>query len=188
MKEEKEKRKEKEEIKKKQEKENKDTQEEVVEKNKWVRVISLIFLLLIIFSFVYYSIYSIYNMKDYSNAYTVERKESDIIIKGKEKDIHDIQELYLENRKLNYDILDEELVASIQDRKKEESKEEQEEIKYIKIIAKDNEEKIKEIEKTKAKEKETKIKKDNIFLRIMKKIDGLLGKKEDIVTIVIRLK
>lgn len=172
--------KEKEEIKKKQEKENKDTQEEVVEKNKWVRVISLIFLLLIIFSFVYYSIYSIYNMKDYSNAYTVERKESDIIIKGKEKDIHDIQDLYLENRKLNYDILDEELVASIQDRKKEESKEEQEEIKYIKIIAKDNEEK--------AKEKETKVKKDNIFLRIMKKIDRLLGKKEDIVTIVIRLK
>lgn len=182
---------EKEKIKIKKEKENKDTQEEVVEKNKWVRVISLIFLLLIIFSFVYYSIYSIYNMKDYSNAYTVERKEDNIIVRGKEKDIHDIQELYLENKKLNYDILDEELIAKIQN-KKEESKEEQEQIQYIKIIAKENEEKTKEIEnanaKEKAKEKETKIKKDNILLRTMKKIDGLLGKKEDIVTIVIRLK
>lgn len=177
MKEEIEKRKEK--IKNKQEKENKDIQEEVIEKNKWVRVISLIFLLIIIFSFVYYSIYSIYNMKDYSNAYIVERKEDNIIVKGKEKDIQDIQDLYLENKKLNYDILDEELIAKIQD-KKEESKEEQEEIKYIKIIAKENEEKTKE--------KETKIKKDNIFLRTMKKIDRLLGKKEDIVTIVIRLK
>lgn len=166
-------------IKIKKEEENKNTQKEVVEKNKWVRVISLIFLLIIIFSFVYYSIYSIYNMKDYSNAYTVERKEDNIIIKGKEKDIHDIQELYLENKKLNYDILDEELIAKIQD-EKEESKEEQEGIKYIKIIAKDNEEKTKD--------KENKIKKDNIFLRTMKKIDGLLGKKEDIVTIVVRLK
>ncbi len=177
MKEEIEKRKEK--IKIKKEKENKNIQEEVIEKNKWVRVISLIFLLIIIFSFVYYSIYSIYNMKDYSNAYIVERKEDNIIVKGKEKDIQDIQDLYLENKKLNYDILDEELIAKIQD-KKEESKEEQEEIKYIKIIAKENEEKTKE--------KETKIKKDNIFLRTMKKIDRLLGKKEDIVTIVIRLK
>lgn len=170
----------KEEIEKRKEKENKNIQEEVIEKNKWVRVISLIFLLILIFSFVYYSIYSIYNMKDYSNAYTVERKEDNIIVKGKEKSIQDIQELYLENKKLSYDVLNEELVASIQDRKKEESKEEQEEIKYIKIIAKENEEKTKE--------KETKIKKDNIFLRIMKKIDGLLGKKEDIVTIIIRLK
>lgn len=177
MKEEIEKRKEK--IKIKKEKENKNIQEEVIEKNKWVRVISLIFLLIIIFSFVYYSIYSIYNMKDYSNAYIVERKEDNIIVKGKEKDIQDIQDLYLENKKLNYDILDEELIAKIQD-KKEESKEEQEEIKYIKIIAKENEEKTKE--------KETKIKKDNIFLRTMKKIDRLLGKKEDIVTIVVRLK
>lgn len=166
-------------IKIKKEEENKNTQKEVVEKNKWVRVISLIFLLIIIFSFVYYSIYSIYNMKDFSNAYTVERNEDNIIIKGKEKDIHDIQELYLENKKLNYDILDEELIAKIQD-EKEESKEEQEGIKYIKIIAKDNEEKTKD--------KENKIKKDNIFLRTMKKIDGLLGKKEDIVTIIIRLK
>ena len=89
-----------EEIKIKKEEENKNTQKEVVEKNKWVRVISLIFLLIIIFSFVYYSIYSIYNMKDYSNAYTVERKEDNIIVRGKEKDIHDIQELYLENKKL----------------------------------------------------------------------------------------
>lgn len=160
--------------------ENKNTQEEVVGKNKWVRVISLIFLLLIIFSFVYYSIYSIYNMKDYSNAYTAERKEDNIIVRGKEKDIHDIQELYLENKKLSYDRLNEELVAKIQDKKEGESKEQQEEIKYIKIIVKENEEKTKE--------KETKIKKDNMFLRIMKKIDGLLGKKEDIVTIVIRLK
>lgn len=176
MKEEIEKRKEK--IKIKKEKENKNIQEEVIEKNKWVRVISLIFLLIIIFSFVYYSIYSIYNMKDYSNAYIVERKEDNIIVKGKEKDIQDIQDLYLENKKLNYDILDEELIAKIQD-KKEESKE-QEQIQYIKIIAKDNEEKTKE--------KETKIKKDNIFLRTMKKIDRLLGKKEDIVTIVVRFK
>lgn len=160
--------------------ENKNTQEEVVEKNKWARVISLIFLLLIIFSFVYYSIYSIYNMKDYSNAYTAERKEDNIIVRGKEKDIHDIQELYLENKKLSYDVSNEELVASIQDRKEGKSKEEQEQIQYIKIIVKENEEKTKE--------KETKIKKDNIFLRTMKKIDGLLGKKEDIVTIVIRLK
>lgn len=160
--------------------ENKNTQEEVVGKNKWVRVISLIFLLLIIFSFVYYSIYSIYNMKDYSNAYTAERKEDNIIVRGKEKDIHDIQELYLENKKLSYDVSNEELVASIQDRKEEKSKEEQEQIQYIKIIVKENEEKTKE--------KETKNKKDNMFLRIMKKIDGLLGKKEDIVTIVIRLK
>lgn len=166
-------------IKIKKEEENKNTQEEVVEKNKWVRVLSLIFLLIIIFSFVYYSIYSIYNMKDYSNAYIVERKEDNIIVKGKEKDIQDIQDLYLENKKLSYDVLNEELVASIQDRKEEESKEEKE-IQYIKIIAKDNEEKTKE--------KETKIKKDNIFLRTMKKIDGLLGKKEDIVTIVVRLK
>ena len=141
MKEEIEKRKEK--IKIKKEKENKNIQEEVIEKNKWVRVISLIFLLIIIFSFVYYSIYSIYNMKDYSNAYIVERKEDNIIVKGKEKDIQDIQDLYLENKKLNYDILDEELIAKIQD-EKEESKEEQEEIKYIKIIAKENEEKTKE--------------------------------------------
>lgn len=170
---------EKEKIKIKKE-ENKNTQEEVVEKNKWVRVISLIFLLIIIFSFVYYSIYSIYNMKDYSNAYTVERKEDNIIVRGKEKDIHDIQELYLENKKLSYDVSNEELVASIQDRKEEKSKEEQEQIQYIKIIAKDNEEKTKD--------KENKIKKDNIFLRTMKKIDGLLGKKEDIVTIVVRLK
>ncbi len=177
MKEEIEKRKEK--IKIKKEKENKNIQEEVIEKNKWVRVISLIFLLIIIFSFVYYSIYSIYNMKDYSNAYIVERKEDNIIVKGKEKDIQDIQDLYLENKKLSYDVSNEELVASIQDRKEEKSKEEKE-IQYIKIIAKDNEEKTKE--------KETKIKKDNIFLRTMKKIDGLLGKKEDIVTIVIRLK
>lgn len=167
-------------IKIKKEEENKNTQEEVVEKNKWVRVISLIFLLIIIFSFVYYSIYSIYNMKDYSNAYTVERKEDNIIVRGKEKDIHDIQELYLENKKLSYDVSNEELVASIQDRKEEKSKEEQEQIQYIKIIAKDNEEKTKD--------KENKIKKDNIFLRTMKKIDGLLGKKEDIVTIVVRLK
>lgn len=167
-------------IKIKKEEENKNTQKEVVEKNKWVRVISLIFLLIIIFSFVYYSIYSIYNMKDYSNAYTVERNEDNIIVRGKEKDIHDIQELYLENKKLSYDVLNEELVASIQDRKEEKSKEEQEQIQYIKIIAKENEEKTKD--------KENKIKKDNIFLRIMKKIDGLLGKKEDIVTIVIRLK
>lgn len=167
-------------IKIKKEEENKNTQEEVVEKNKLVRVISLIFLLIIIFSFVYYSIYSIYNMKDYSNAYTVERKEDNIIVRGKEKDIHDIQELYLENKKLSYDVSNEELVASIQDRKEEKSKEEQEQIQYIKIIAKDNEEKTKD--------KENKIKKDNIFLRIMKKIDGLLGKKEDIVTIVVRLK
>ena len=167
-------------IKIKKEEENKNTQKEVVEKNKWVRVISLIFLLLIIFSFVYYSIYSIYNMKDYSNAYTVERKEDNIIVRGKEKDIHDIQELYLENKKLSYDVSNEELVASIQNRKEEKSKEEQEEIQYIKIIAKENEEKTKE--------KENKIKKDNIFLRTMKKIDGLLGKKEDIVTIIIRLK
>ena len=167
-------------IKIKKEEENKNTQKEVVEKNKWVRVISLIFLLLIIFSFVYYSIYSIYNMKDYSNAYTAERKEDNIIVRGKEKDIHDIQELYLENKKLSYDRLNEELVAKIQDKKEGESKEQQEEIKYIKIIVKENEEKTKE--------KETKIKKDNMFLRIMKKIDGLLGKKEDIVTIVIRLK
>lgn len=164
----------------KKEEENKNTQEEVVEKNKWVRVISLIFLLIIIFSFVYYSIYSIYNMKDYSNAYTVERKEDNIIVRGKEKDIHDIQELYLENKKLSYDVSNEELVASIQDRKEEKSKEEQEQIQYIKIIAKENEEKTKD--------KENKIKKDNIFLRTMKKIDGLLGKKEDIVTIIIRLK
>ena len=167
-------------IKIKKEEENKNTQEEVVEKNKLVRVISLIFLLIIIFSFVYYSIYSIYNMKDYSNAYTVERKEDNIIVRGKEKDIHDIQELYLENKKLSYDVSNEELVASIQDRKEEKSKEEQEQIQYIKIIAKDNEEKTKD--------KENKIKKDNIFLRTMKKIDGLLGKKEDIVTIVVRLK
>ena len=167
-------------IKIKKEKENKDIQEEVVEKSKWLRAISLIFLLLIIFSFVYYSIYSIYNMKDYSNAYTAERKEDNIIVRGKEKDIHDIQELYLENKKLSYDVSNEELVASIQDRKEEKSKEEQEQIQYIKIIAKENEEKTKE--------KETKIKKDNMFLRIMKKIDGLLGKKEDIVTIVVRLK
>lgn len=167
-----------EEIKNKQEKENKDIQEEVVEKSKWLRAISLIFLLIIIFSFVYYSIYSIYNMKDYSNAYTVEKKEDNIIVRGKEKDIHDIQELYLENKKLSYDVSNEELVASIQN-EKEGSKEEKE-IQYIKIIAKENEEKTKE--------KETKIKKDNMFLRIMKKIDGLLGKKEDIVTIVIRLK
>lgn len=167
-------------IKIKKEEENKNTQKEVVEKNKWVRVISLIFLLLIIFSFVYYSIYSIYNMKDYSNAYTVERNEDNIIVRGKEKDIHDIQELYLENKKLSYDVSNEELVASIQDRKEEKSKEEQEQIQYIKIIAKDNEEKTKD--------KENKIKKDNIFLRTMKKIDGLLGKKEDIVTIVVRLK
>ena len=160
--------------------EEKNTQEEVVGKNKLVRVISLIFLLIIIFSFVYYSIYSIYNMKDYSNAYTVERKEDNIIVRGKEKDIHDIQELYLENKKLSYDVSNEELVASIQDRKEEKSKEEQEQIQYIKIIAKDNEEKTKD--------KENKIKKDNIFLRTMKKIDGLLGKKEDIVTIVVRLK
>lgn len=171
---------EKEKIKIKKEEENKNTQEELVEKNKWVRVISLIFLLIIIFSFVYYSIYSIYNMKDYSNAYTVERNEDNIIVRGKEKDIHDIQELYLENKKLSYDVLNEELVASIQDRKEEKSKEEQEQIQYIKIIAKENEEK--------AKDKENKIKKDNIFLRIMKKIDGLLGKKEDIVTIIIILK
>ncbi len=167
-------------IKIKKEEENKNTQKEVVEKNKWVRVISLIFLLIIIFSFVYYSIYSIYNMKDFSNAYTAERKEDNIIVRGKEKDIHDIQELYLENKKLSYDRLNEELVAKIQDKKEGESKEQQEEIKYIKIIVKENEEKTKE--------KETKIKKDNMFLRIMKKIDGLLGKKEDIVTIVIRLK
>lgn len=167
-------------IKIKKEEENKNTQKEVVEKNKWVRVISLIFLLIIIFSFVYYSIYSIYNMKDFSNAYTVERNEDNIIVRGKEKDIHDIQELYLENKKLSYDVSNEELVASIQDRKEEKSKEEQEQIQYIKIIAKDNEEKTKD--------KENKIKKDNIFLRTMKKIDGLLGKKEDIVTIVVRLK
>ena len=177
-------------IKNKQEKENKDIQEEVVEKSKWLRAISLIFLLIIIFSFVYYSIYSIYNMKDYSNAYTVEKKEDNIIVRGKEKDIHDIQELYLENKKLSYDVSNEELVASIQN-EKEGSKEEKE-IQYIKIIAKENEEKTKDIEnanaKEKAKEKETKIKKDNIFLRTMKKIDGLLGKKEDIVTIIIRLK
>lgn len=164
----------------KEEKENKDIQEEVVEKSKWLKAISLIFLLIIIFSFVYYSIYSIYNMKDYSNAYIVERKEDNIIIKEKEKDIHDIQELYLENKKLSYDRLNEELVVKIQDKKEGKSKEQQEEIKYIKIIAKENEEKTKE--------KETKIKKDNIFLRTMKKIDGLLGKKEDIVTIVVRLK
>lgn len=167
-----------EEIKIKKEEENKNTQKEVVEKNKWVRVISLIFLLIIIFSFVYYSIYSIYNMKDYSNAYTVERKEDNIIVRGKEKDIHDIQELYLENKKLSYDVSNEELVASIQN-EKEGSKEEKE-IQYIKIIAKENEEKTKD--------KENKIKKDNIFLRTMKKIDGLLGKKEDIVTIIIILK
>lgn len=177
-----------EEIKNKQEKENKDIQEEVVEKSKWLRAISLIFLLIIIFSFVYYSIYSIYNMKDYSNAYTVEKKEDNIIVRGKEKDIHDIQELYLENKKLSYDVSNEELVASIQN-EKEGSKEEKE-IQYIKIIAKENKEKEsgKLAKNEKDEDKKNKIKKDNIFLRTMKKIDGLLGKKEDIVTIVVRLK
>ena len=177
-------------IKIKKEEENKNTQEEVVEKNKWVRVISLIFLLIIIFSFVYYSIYSIYNMKDYSNAYTVEKKEDNIIVRGKEKDIHDIQELYLENKKLSYDVSNEELVAKIQDKKEGESKEQQEEIKYIKIIAKEDEEKESEksAKNEKDEDKKNKIKKDNIFFRTMKKIDGLLGKKEDIVTIVVRLK
>lgn len=161
-------------MEKKEEKEN--IQEEVIGKNKWIKAISLVLLLIIIFSFTYYSIYSIYTRKDYSNAYVVEKREDNIIVRGKEKSIHDIQDIYLENKKLNYDRSDEEIVIKKEGIEKD--------AEYLKIIAKENEEKQ---EEQKENNKKQEIRNDNMFLKAMKKIDMILGKKENTVTIVVRV-